>query len=132
MTFSVPFWPYYHLPCGNSISSFVIDIKTKEPSLCLLSVMNDFGDATFKAGSQISFEGYADDFETAITAVEFSMDGGQTWTRYETPDASISKWVYWYFTYEAKEPGEYRLDVRSRTAEGVSPLGSSVVFTVTE
>ena len=38
MTFSVPFWPYYHLPCGNSISSFVIDAKTKEPSLCLKSI----------------------------------------------------------------------------------------------
>lgn len=97
-----------------------------------VSIMNDFEDATFAVGSQITFEGYADDYDVAIAAVEFSMDGGKTWTAYETPDVSTSKWVYWYFTYDAQTEGSYRLDVRSRTADGkVSPMASSIAFTVT-
>ncbi|MDO4547279.1 MAG: molybdopterin-dependent oxidoreductase [Clostridia bacterium] len=96
-----------------------------------VSIMNSFEDATFESGSQITFEGYADDFDVAISAVEFSMDGGNTWTSYETQDVSTNKWVYWYFTYEAAEPGAYRLDVRSRTADGkVSPMASSIEFNV--
>ena len=96
-----------------------------------VSVMNSFDDVEFAAGSQITFEGYADDFDVAISAVEFSLDGGNTWTSCETPDVSTDKWVYWYFTYEAKDAGSYRLDVRSRTADGkVSPMASSIEFVV--
>lgn len=96
-----------------------------------ISVLNDFADTKFAAGSQITFEGYADDYDVAVSAVEFSMDGGNTWTSFETKDTSTTKWVYWYFTYDASTPGEYRLDVRCRTADGkVSPMASSVAFTV--
>ena len=86
-----------------------------------------------KVGDQISFEGYADDFNTAISAVEFSLDGGATWTSYKTANASSRLWVYWNFDYVTEAPGTYRLDVRARAADGtVSPLASSVVFTVEE
>ena len=108
------------------------DAKTPdEAQRAKVSVLNSFEDATFAKGSQISFEGYADDFDVAISAVEFSLDGGETWTAYETPDASTNKWVYWYFTYDTQQAGTFRLDVRSRTADGkVSPMASSIVFTV--
>ena len=95
-----------------------------------VSVLNTFENAVFKTGSAITFEGYADDFETPITAVEFSLDGGETWSAFDTPNASPSKWVYWYFTYTPKQAGLYRLDVRSRTAEGISPMASGIEFTV--
>jgi DMSO/TMAO reductase YedYZ molybdopterin-dependent catalytic subunit len=96
-----------------------------------ISVMNDFAGEAFPAGSQITFEGYADDYDVPVAAVEFSMDGGKTWTAYGTPETSTTKWVYWYFTYDAQTPGSYKLDVRCRTADGkVSPLASSVEFTV--
>lgn len=105
--------------------------EPKDEQRAKISVLNSFEDAAFPVGSQISFEGYADDFDVAIAAIEFSMDGGETWTTCETPDTSTNKWVYWYFTVDAKEAGTYKLDVRARTAAGnVSPLGSSVVFTV--
>lgn len=96
-----------------------------------VSIINKFADDVFEAGNQITFEGYADDFDVAISAIEFSMDGGNTWTSYETKDANINKWVYWYFTYDAAVEGTFRLDVRSRTADGkVSPMASSIEFTV--
>jgi DMSO/TMAO reductase YedYZ molybdopterin-dependent catalytic subunit len=95
-----------------------------------VSILNRFDDS-FKVGDQISFEGYADDFNTAISAVEFSLDGGKTWTSYETANANPNLWVYWNFDYVAEEPGTYKLDVRAKGADGtVSPLASSVIFTV--
>ena len=108
--------------------------ETKEPQAeqrAKISVLNDFAGEVFPVGSQITFEGYADDYDVPVAAVEFSMDGGATWTAYETPETTTTKWVYWYFTYDAQIPGEYRLDVRCRTADGkVSPLSSSVAFEV--
>jgi len=95
-----------------------------------VSVLNRFDD-TFSVGDQITFEGYADDFDIAIEAVEFSLDGGKTWTACSTEGATADKWVYWHFGYTTEAPGTYKLDVRARTAEGrISPLASSVVFTV--
>ena len=96
-----------------------------------ISVLNHFDDATFAVGDQITFEGYADDFDKAITAVEFSMDGGETWTTCATDGATAEKWVYWSFSYVTEAAGTYKLDVRARAEDGtVSPMASSIVFTV--
>lgn len=37
-----------------------------------------------KVGEPLTFEGYADDYDKAIVAMEFSLDGGTTWTRHAT------------------------------------------------
>lgn len=96
-----------------------------------VSFVNRFEKSAFQVGDQISFEGYADDFDVAIAAVQFSMDGGKTWTTCETAGATPDKWVYWNFTYTAAQPGAYKLDARALTANGtVSPLASSIVFEV--
>lgn len=96
-----------------------------------VSVINRFEEEVFAVGDRITFEGYADDFDKAIAAVEFSLDGGETWTACETADATAEKWVSWSFAYVAEQSGTFRLDVRARSADGtVSPLASSVVFTV--
>ena len=95
-----------------------------------VSVLNRF-DNTFAVGDQINIEGYADDCGKAIKAIEFSMDGGETWTNCETAGATGDAWVYWHFGYTAEAAGAYKLDVRAVAADGtVSPLASSVVFTV--
>lgn len=95
-----------------------------------VSILNR-AEGEFAVGDQIAFEGYADDCGVAIAAVEFSLDGGETWTACETPETNAQKWVYWNFAIEAKQEGFFRLDVRARAADGtVSPLASSVTFTV--
>lgn len=95
-----------------------------------VSILNRFRD-NFKVGDQIGFEGYADDFNTRIIALEFSMDNGKTWSSYETPDTTSRLWVYWHFDYTTQAAGKYKLDVRAVAADGsVSPLASSMVFTV--
>ena len=108
------------------------DAKTPdEAQRAKVSVLNSFEDATFAKGSQISFEGYADDCGDAIAAVEFSLDGGETWTSYETANATAEKWVYWHFSYTPETAGAYQLSVRARTTDGnVSPMAANVEFSV--
>ncbi|MGV8083302.1 MAG: hypothetical protein AB2L09_06705 [Coriobacteriia bacterium] len=89
------------------------------------------GNMACKAGESVTFEGYADDYDRSIAAVEFSLDEGETWTRYPTSAAEAGKWVYWYFTYTPEVPGIYALKIRSVTEQGdVSPLASTVAFEV--
>lgn len=112
----------------------VPEVKTAEDAYrAKISITNYFGDATVPAGQPVTFEGYADDFGTPITAIEFSMDNGATWTTCETKDATADKWVYWYFTHTPETAGTYKLSVRAVAADGtISPLASSLVFSVTK
>lgn len=96
-----------------------------------ISIMNYADEESFKTGETIVFEGYADDYDVAVSAIEVSMDDGETWTTYEVEGATADKWVYWYFGYTPEAAGTYKMQVRAVTAEGVvSPLASTVVFTV--
>ncbi len=97
-----------------------------------VNVLNHFN-STMPVGTQISFQGYADDCGTAVTAVEFSLDNGKTWTAYDTSKSDPKNWIYWTYDFVTEKAGTYKLDVRARTQDGtVSPLASSVVFEVTE
>ena len=44
-----------------------------------------------KVGEPLTFEGYADDYDKAIVAMEFSLDGGTTWTRHATEGAQAGR-----------------------------------------
>ena len=106
-------------------------IGTADEYRAKINVINRMAADKFAVGDQITFEGYADDCGSAIAAIEFSMDGGETWTVCETDGVTSERWVYWSFSYVAEKSGTYKLDVQARTEEGVvSPLGTSVVFTV--
>lgn len=98
-----------------------------------ISIMNYADGVTFKPGDTIVFEGYADDYDVPITAIEVSMDDGETWTTFAVEGATVDKWVYWYFGYTPEEEGIYKMQVRAVTAEGVvSPLASTIVFEVAD
>jgi DMSO/TMAO reductase YedYZ molybdopterin-dependent catalytic subunit len=98
-----------------------------------INILNSADNAAIALGDTVTFEGYADDLGEPIAAIEFSMDGGETWTSYPTEKATTESWVYWYFNYTPKEVGTYRLTARAITAAGtVSPLESTVTFTVSE
>lgn len=59
----------------------------------------------------VSFEGYADDCGVKVASVEFSMDGGETWTSFDTSSSNAEDWVYWHFDYVAETAGTFKLDV---------------------
>ncbi|MEG0323865.1 MAG: molybdopterin-binding protein [Raoultibacter sp.] len=89
------------------------------------------GAITGTVGEPIVFEGYADDFDKAIIGVEFSLDEGETWTYYDTPDMGTDKLVTWRFSYTPDHSGRYRLRVRAVNENGNrSPLADVVDFFV--
>lgn len=75
-----------------------------------------------QAGEPYTFKGYATSWDQQTTAIEFSMDGGETWTTCETPDAAVSQWVSWEFTWTppADVDTAYVLMVRAVTEDGAT------------
>lgn len=72
----------------------------------------------YAEGQPLSFSGYASAFETAIAAIEFSLDNGQTWQTFETPNTTAKRWVHWEFDWTPPEQGAYILQVRSVGVDG--------------
>lgn len=70
-------------------------------------------------GVPIRFEGYADDFELGISAVEFSLDDGVHWTAYPTTGAVADKGVNWRFDYTPSGVGYHVLKARAVDGAGV-------------
>ena len=98
-----------------------------------VNIMNHSDGCVFVTGNEITFSGVADDLGSPIDAIEFSFDGGETWTVCETAGATADKWVNWDFTTSFDEAGDYRMTVRARTADGVvSPLEATLTFQVIE
>ena len=95
------------------------------------SSMHYAGGCTFVAGDEITFEGVADDLGSPIEAIEFSFDGGATWTSCATEGATADKWVNWQFSTSFEDAGDYRMTVRAKTADGmVSPLAATLLLQV--
>ena len=125
----------------RNVASIELTARDEEPQIeaaddqyrAKVSLINRADGCEFAVGKEIVFEGYADDCGSAISAVEFSMDGGETWTACATPNTTTDKWVMWNFSFMPEEAGEYKMIVRARTEDGtVSPLSSSMFFTVAE
>lgn len=70
-------------------------------------------------GEPYEFKGFADAFDEQVVAMEFSMDGGQTWTSFDVPESDPRAWVYWHFTWTPEETGAYVLSVRGVSETGV-------------
>ena len=73
-------------------------------------------------GQTKEFEGFSYAFDEQIVSIEYSMDNGETWTAFNTPNTDTGKWVYWHFNYTPEEEGAYVLQVRATTAEGHTTL----------
>ena len=46
-----------------------------------------------RVGEPMEFSGWAHDFDKRIIAVEFSLDNGEHWTRYDLGDTTADRWV---------------------------------------
>ena len=85
-----------------------------------VGITNTLEGQVIEAGKPYTFEGYADAWESPMTALDFSMDDGQTWTRYELEDTNVDQWVTWKFTWtpDAGSDSAYVLQVRGVDADG--------------
>lgn len=114
-----------------SAEESVPEVKQADAAQRVKVTLGNTVSGTVKTGDDLSFTGYADDFGTPIAAIEFSMDGGETWTVCETKEANSEKWICWTFTCKAGEPGAYKMEIRARNVNGeTTPLAASVMFTV--
>ena len=65
--------------------------------------------------------------DAEVSGVDFSADGGETWSPAELGDAALGRWAWraWRFSWEA-ESGEHELCCRARDAAGnEQPLAPS-------
>ena len=86
---------------------------------------------TADLGQTLTFQGYAIDYGKRITQVQFSLDEGEHWTAYDTPEATDERWVHWTFSYKPARAGAYRLRIRSVNEDGcVSPESAWTEFFV--
>lgn len=82
-------------------------------------------------GKKMRFEGYAQDFDRSIVAVELSFDGGASWLVCTIADAASDKWVWWTFDWIPQNAGSHQVLVRARSDDGTaSPISASHVFEV--
>lgn len=89
------------------------------------------GRSVYHVGDPVVFEGYVDDFAEGVSALEFSLDNGETWTTYATTGAVAERGVNWRFVYTPERPGCYLLKARARDAHGrSSSLVSGFAFEV--
>lgn len=83
------------------------------------------------AGVPMVFEGWADDYDKAIVGIEFSTDGGASWTRYDMPGNQVGKLTSWKFTWTPVKQGPHSMRARSINGEGeASPTPALCVFEV--
>ena len=84
-------------------------------------------------GKTVQLKGTAYDFGHAISAIEFSLDEGKNWTRYDTPDTNDYQNLTWRFDWTPETAGTYRLLVRSVNDRGDhSPESAYVQIFVSE
>lgn len=63
------------LKCSCAMSPSIVNAEVTGVALSSILQMADLErDVAFQVGSQITFEGYADDYDVAVSAVEFSLD----------------------------------------------------------
>lgn len=86
-----------------------------------------------RVGEPMVFEGWADDYDKRIVAVEFSLDGGTSWTRHNTSGTDAVRWVWWTFEWTPTEEGMFQMMVRAiNEDEKHSPIAAAHNFQVLE
>ena len=87
------------------------------------------GQVQATVGVPVTFTGYAGDFDRAIAAVQFSLDGGTSWTTYETPATTAERNLCWILAYTPPREGRYQLLIRAVNEDGTaSPTPARVEF----
>ncbi len=86
-----------------------------------------------RVGHALQFKGNAYDFGHSISAIEFSLDEGEHWTRYETPGTNDYQNLTWTFDWTPERAGFYVLRVRSVNDRGdASPEAAFAEIEVSE
>lgn len=71
-----------------------------------------------EVGRPVRLEGFAEDHDKAVRAIEFSLDDGERWTTFPTSGATSDRLVHWRLAWTPERPGTYHLLVRSVSEDG--------------
>ena len=79
-----------------------------------VGIINTMDGQVIQAGEPYTFEGWCNAWEDPVIALEFSMDNGATWTRFDTPGCDTERWVHWTYTWtpEVDVDTAYVLQIR--------------------
>lgn len=89
------------------------------------AITNTYEGQVVEAGKPYTFKGYADGWYEQIGGIMVSMDNGATWTKYDTPNTDVDRWVTWEFTWDVPDVNKaYVLDVKPYLADGSTTLDS--------
>lgn len=76
--------------------------------------------ATLRVGDEVFIGGIAFAGDRGISRVEYSIDGGKTWTEAELePPLSALTWVRWWSIWRPVREGSYELVVRAWDGQGM-------------
>lgn len=93
------------------------------------AILNTYDGQVVEAGKPYTFHGYLDGWYETVGGIKVSMDGGQTWTTFETPNDDPQRWVTWDFTWEVPEGNAaYVLDVKPFLKDGSETVDSLSVM----
>ncbi|WP_102378566.1 molybdopterin-dependent oxidoreductase [Raoultibacter timonensis] len=101
------------------------NVPMNKPNATILGVPDGL---VIQNGQPFTFEGYVDAYDEKIASMEFSMDGGATWTKYDLGDTDRNKMVWWSFTYTPELEGAYCLTVRATTESGAESFETQTVM----
>lgn len=101
---------------GGDASGAAEDVQfTNKPNTALLHLPDGL---IVKTGEPYTFEGVSDAYDEAITAIEISLDNGETWVTYDLGQTDPFKWTYWTFTWTPPQEGAYTISARAVTETG--------------
>ena len=85
----------------------------EEPGTPNAGVLNYPDGKVFESGETVHLEGFADAFGDPIRKIQYSLDGGESWTELVTPDNDPMKWTYWRLDFNPPQAGSYLLKIRA-------------------
>lgn len=101
---------------------------TNKPNATILGVPDGL---VIETGEAYTFHGYTDAYDEHIVSLEFSMDLGATWTKFDLGETDVNRLIWWDFEWTPEAAGSYCLQVRATTETGlVSPEIQTVMVTV--
>lgn len=107
--------PFFIIKDGHVSTEDGEEVSWNKPSMALFDI---YEGQIIETGQPFTFTGVTDSWTNRITAVDISMDNGQTWTTFETPDSTAQSWLVWEFTFTPEKDGAYVFSVRAHDEDG--------------
>lgn len=101
------------------------NVAMNKPNATILGVPDGL---LVQNGQPYTFNGYVDGYDENIAYMEFSLDRGKTWTKFDIDSMDRNKMLWWSFSYTPQIEGAYCLTVRAATESGQTSFETQTVL----